>query len=131
MAMMHDTAKKPDHSAHNTHKDHQEQTKAPKHSEQKAHAEHSMSEGDDDTPMMTGMLSRNQMRALAASQGKTFDELFLTGMILHHQGALLMVDNLLKQPHAGEDPEISEFLASIYADQSSEILRMKYFLSEL
>ena len=41
-------------------------------------------------PPMTGMLSKAQMAALAASSGKQFEKLWLEGMIYHHQGALDM-----------------------------------------
>ena len=84
-----------------------------------------------DVPLMKGMLSPKQMVELAAAEGANFDRLFLSGMIHHHQGALYMVDELLKHPDAGEDPELSEFLTDIVADQSAEILRMQSMLSAL
>jgi uncharacterized protein (DUF305 family) len=82
-------------------------------------------------PVMPGMLSPAQMVELAAAQGTDFDRLFLTGMIAHHQGALDMVNRLLQQPGAGEDPELSEFLGEINADQSTEISRMNTMLADL
>jgi len=85
----------------------------------------------DDTPVMAGMLSPRQMRALAAASGPAFDQLFLEGMIQHHQGALDMVGALMAQAGAGEDTLLSDFLTSVVADQSAEILRMQYLLSEL
>lgn len=85
----------------------------------------------DDIPIMPGMLSPNQMTALAASSGAEFDRLFLEGMIIHHQGALDMVDALFTEPGAGEDLQLSEFLGHVVADQSAEILRMQNLLSEL
>ncbi|KQY80453.1 DUF305 domain-containing protein [Brevundimonas sp. Root1423] len=94
-----------------------------------AHAGHSMPASD--TPLMAGMLSPAQMQALAAASGPSFDRLFLQGMIQHHQGALDMVDGLLANPGAGEDPMLSEFTASVVADQSAEILRMQSLLSDL
>src|SRR5438128_2575241 len=45
-------------------------------------------------PMMPGMLTPQQMKALAAATGPAFDHLFLTGMIQHHTGALTMVKDL-------------------------------------
>ena len=84
-----------------------------------------------DTPLMPGMLSPAQMTALAAASGPAFDRLFLEGMIRHHQGALDMVDALLDDPDAGEDPTLSDFATSVTADQSAEILRMQSILSEL
>ena len=84
-----------------------------------------------DEPLMPGMLSPSQMAALAAASGPAFDRLFLEGMIRHHQGALDMVDALLAHPDTAEDPLLSEFVSSVVADQSAEILRMQSILSEL
>lgn len=84
-----------------------------------------------DTPLMPGMLSPARMQALAAARGPAFDRLFLEGMIQHHQGALDMVDGLLAISGAGEEPMLSDFLSSVVADQSAEILRMLSLLSDL
>jgi uncharacterized protein (DUF305 family) len=82
-------------------------------------------------PIMPGMLSPAQMTRLAMAEGSNFDRLFLTGMIEHHQGAIDMVDRLLAEPGGGEDPEVSDFLSSINADQSAEISRMRIMLADL
>lgn len=84
-----------------------------------------------DAPLMPGMLSPARMQALAAARGPAFDRLFLEGMIDHHQGALDMVEALMDLPDAGEDPLLSDFLSSVVADQSAEILRMQSLLSAL
>lgn len=96
-----------------------------------AHPGMAMMKRDPDTPVMAGMLSPNEMKQLAAADGVEFDRLFLSGMIKHHQGALDMVDALLETPNAGEDPALSEFLSSVVAHQSAEILRMQTMLSAL
>lgn len=88
-------------------------------------------EAPSETPLMPGMLSPAQMARLAAAQGEAFDRLFLEGMIQHHHGALEMVNELMALPDAGEDAMLSEFLTSVVADQSAEILRMQTVLSEL
>lgn len=93
------------------------------------HAGHAMPASD--TPIMPGMLSPAQMLTLAAATGTNFDRLFLQGMIQHHQGALDMVDDLLAQPNAAQDPMLSDFASSVVADQSAEILRMQSLLSDL
>ena len=93
------------------------------------HGHHMNHQMDPNVPLMPGMLSPAQMEALAASSGAEFDYLYLTGMILHHQGAIDMVNALLSQPGAGEDPELSEFLSAVVADQSTEILRMQNMLA--
>lgn len=84
-----------------------------------------------DTPIMPGMLSPAQMQTLAAASGPAFDRLFLQGMIQHHQGALGMVDALMAHPGAADDTMLSDFTASVVADQSAEILRMQSILSDL
>ena len=94
------------------------------------HGHHMNHHPDPDIPLMPGMLSPRQMDELAAASGDEFDYLYLTGMIHHHQGAINMVDELLGVPGAGEDPELSEFLSAVVADQSTEILRMRNMLAE-
>src|SRR4051812_47505265 len=44
--------------------------------------------------LMPGMLTPKQMDALKKANGAEFDQLFLTGMIQHHKGALTMVKDL-------------------------------------
>jgi uncharacterized protein (DUF305 family) len=80
---------------------------------------------------MTGMLTPAEMRALDAARGPAFDNLYLTGMIKHHQGALDMVANLFATPGAGQQPEISSFATDIDAGQRAEIARMQAMLTTL
>lgn len=85
----------------------------------------------DDTPVMAGMLTPRQMRALAAASGPDFDRLFLAGMIQHHQGAIDMVVALMATPDAAQDTLLSDFTNAVVADQSTEILRMQSLSAEL
>lgn len=80
--------------------------------------------------MMPGMLTPDQMERLAAAHGAAFDRLFLEGMIAHHQGALTMVDELMKMPGAAQESEIFGFVSDVEADQSAEIARMSGMLQE-
>ena len=80
---------------------------------------------------MPGMLTAEEMSALAAAKGKEFDRLFLQGMIKHHAGAITMVDELFKTPGAGQDGEIFAFASDVDADQRMEIERMGLMLREL
>src|ERR1700722_5039960 len=50
-----------------------------------------MDRGGGPMPAMAGMLTPKQMEALRQASGAEFDHLFLTGMIQHHNGALVMV----------------------------------------
>jgi uncharacterized protein (DUF305 family) len=74
---------------------------------------------------MPGMLTQAEMDTLAASKGAVCDRLFLEGMIKHHQGALTMVDKLMKSPGAGQDSSVFQFASEVQADQSAEINRMR------
>jgi uncharacterized protein (DUF305 family) len=76
-----------------------------------------------DMALMPGMLTPEQMKALDAARGATFDELFLTGMIRHHKGALKMVADL-RAAGGGKEPNIGGFLNEVDNDQRMEIVRM-------
>ena len=80
---------------------------------------------------MPGMLTTEEMTALAAAKGKEFDRLFLQGMIKHHAGAITMVEELFKTPGAGQDGDIYAFASDVDADQRMEIDRMGLMLREL
>ena len=79
--------------------------------------------GQMDMAAMPGMLTPEQMKALDAARGATFDELFLTGMIQHHKGALTMVGDLRAAGGALE-PNIADFVSRVDTDQHMEIVRM-------
>ena len=81
-------------------------------------------------PMMPGMLSAEEMAQLAAAKGREFDVLFLRGMIKHHRGALVMVDDLFKTEGAGQQSEIFAFATDVEADQRADIDRMTAMLAE-
>lgn len=80
---------------------------------------------------MPGMLTSDQMAALAASSGTDFDRMFLEFMIYHHTGALIMVDELLAEDRAGQETEIFNFASHVDSDQRAEILRMRRMLEDL
>ncbi|WBQ13807.1 DUF305 domain-containing protein [Hyphomonadaceae bacterium BL14] len=126
------------HTAHQSHASHQQHHGAHgSHGSAGAHAHHGhhtpapAAPGPGDTPLMPGMLSPNQMAALAAADGAEFDRLFLEGMIVHHQGALDMVNDLVRLPGSAQDPQLSDFLSHVVSDQSAEILRMQSLLSDV
>lgn len=81
--------------------------------------------------VMPGMLTREQLDRLAAAEGEAFDRLFLEYMIQHHLGALVMVDQLLATPGAGQEVEIYRIVSEIAADQEAEIQRMQRVLATL
>ncbi|NTZ42916.1 DUF305 domain-containing protein [Altererythrobacter sp. SALINAS58] len=80
---------------------------------------------------MSGMATPEQMAQLRAAQGTVFDRQFLTLMISHHEGAVDMVEDLLKQPGSAYDPRLFEFTSDVTNDQTTEIERMTAALASL
>ena len=80
--------------------------------------------------LMPGMLSPEQMEALRKAQGAEFDHLFLTGMIQHHNGALIMVKDLFDTAGAGQDADLFNFATDADNTQRAEIKIMQTMLDQ-
>jgi uncharacterized protein (DUF305 family) len=80
--------------------------------------------------LMPGMLTQKQMEALKNAKGDEFDRLFLTGMIQHHNGALIMVKDLFDTAGAGQDAELFNFATDVDSGQRAEIRIMQTMLEE-
>jgi len=80
--------------------------------------------------LMPGMLTPKQMEALKNAKDKEFDQLFLTGMIQHHNGALMMVKDLFATAGTGQDAELFNFASDVDSGQRAEIRVMKTMLGE-
>jgi uncharacterized protein (DUF305 family) len=78
--------------------------------------------------LMPGMLTPEEMSRLAEAKGAAFDRLFLELMIKHHEGALIMVNDLFSSAGAGQEAEIFAFASDVDADQRMEIDRMRGML---
>lgn len=87
---------------------------------------HDKAERDDghghDHATMPGMATQAQLKQLRAADGKAFDQLFLTLMITHHQGAITMSTELKGQ---GNNIRMEEMADDVVAQQTSEIGRMR------
>src|SRR6266568_1533716 len=81
--------------------------------------------------LMPGMLTPEQMEALRKAKGAEFDHLFLTGMIQHHGGALIMVKDLFDTAGAGQDAELFNFTTDVDSGQRAEIRIMQNMLEAL
>jgi len=90
-----------------------------------------MMPGMDHPMLMPGMLTADQMAELDASRGVEFDRLFLTYMIMHHQGAITMVEQLFASWGAAQDDMIFKFASDVNVDQTTEIDRMNLMLAAL
>ncbi|MEY9989373.1 uncharacterized protein (DUF305 family) [Streptomyces sp. V4I8] len=74
---------------------------------------------------MPGMATEAQLSKLRAAHGKAFDQLFLTLMITHHNGAITMATDVKGQ---GNNILIEEMADEVVAQQTSEITRMRDML---
>jgi uncharacterized protein (DUF305 family) len=77
---------------------------------------------------MDGMMSPADMQALQNAQGAEASKLFLTQMIKHHQGAIAMAQNEIKN---GQFPDEVAMAKSIASSQQKEIDTMNQILSSL
>ncbi len=91
-------------------------------------AHHTMSHNA--VALMPGMLTPEQMEALRQAKNAEFDNLFLTGMIQHHNGALTMVKNLFDTAGAGQDAELFNFATDVDSGQRAEIRIMQAMLEK-
>jgi uncharacterized protein (DUF305 family) len=80
---------------------------------------------------MTGMLTSEQMKELEVAKGVAFDRAFLKYMIMHHEGALIMVKDLFASPLAGQEVDVSVFANDVVTAQTAEIGIMRRLLSQL
>ena len=73
---------------------------------------------------MGGMLTDAELAELASLKGAAFDQMFLTAMIAHHEGALDMVEMI----NDSTNSEVKTLAANIVQSQSAEIETMKALL---
>ncbi|WP_308408712.1 DUF305 domain-containing protein [Streptomyces sp. AC627_RSS907] len=83
------------------------------------------SDGGHDHAAMPGMATRAQLDELRATEGEAFDQLFLTLMITHHEGAITMATEVKSH---GNNVQIEEMADDVVAQQTSEISRMRTML---
>jgi uncharacterized protein (DUF305 family) len=89
-----------------------------------ANMSHSMGDMSHDMP---GMMSEHAMSRLAATSGRAFDQMFLTMMIDHHEGAIQIAQT---EQADGESPEAIGLAEDIEAAQTREIDQMEAMLTQ-
>jgi uncharacterized protein (DUF305 family) len=80
-----------------------------------------MDHGDE----MPGMMTQEDMDALMDTNGAEFDQMFLTMMIEHHQGAIDMAE---MEQSDGENPDAIAMAEQIQTAQESEVETMQQLL---
>ena len=90
--------------------------------------DHGSMPGMDGMGGMDGMMSPAEMDALKNAQGVDAAKLFLTGMIKHHQSAITMSQDEIKN---GKNPDALALATSIIESQQKEIDTMNQILGTL
>ena len=85
-----------------------------------------MDHGNMDHDAM-GMMSSNDMTALANAKGAAFDRLWLEGMIMHHEGALTMASHIATR---GDGARVQQLSDAIEQSQTAEITEMRALLNQ-
>jgi len=80
---------------------------------------------------MAGMLTDAQIQELDAARGVDFDRVYLRYMIMHHAGALKMVDDLFNAKFAGQEVDVNVFANDVVTAQTVEIGIMQKLLTQL
>ena len=75
-----------------------------------------------------GMMSDSEMTDLEAATGSSFDKLFLSGMIHHHEGAVHMAESIIAN---GQDSRVRNLDTNILTSQTAEIEQMKAMLAAI
>lgn len=86
--------------------------------------------GHPQAEAMPGMLTAEQLAELEASTGQDFDRLFLEYMIMHHEGAITMVQDLWAA-EGGQEVQIGDIARHVESDQRIEIARMRALQEEI
>ncbi|KZS60520.1 DUF305 domain-containing protein [Mycobacterium ostraviense] len=76
----------------------------------------------------SGMMSEQDMQALKNARGVEASTLFLTQMIQHHKGAIMMARNEI---NSGENPQVIALAQSIVTNQQQEIQTIQDILNSL
>ena len=84
-----------------------------------------MSDGHD-MSAMPGMMSAEDMDALATMSGTEFDRMWLEMMIAHHEGAITQADDVLA---TGSNPDVRALAEQIITTQQGEIDEMRALLA--
>ncbi len=79
----------------------------------------------DDMESMDGMMTPEEMTALADLTGANFDTAWAKAMIAHHEGAISMAETVKA---SGTNPELVDLANSIISSQQAEIAQMTALL---
>jgi uncharacterized protein (DUF305 family) len=81
--------------------------------------------GGHDMSEMAGMMSAEDMDSLGAMAESEFDDMWLTMMVEHHEGAIKMATDI--QAH-GTNPDVKTLAEQIVTAQQAEVDEMRQLL---
>jgi uncharacterized protein (DUF305 family) len=76
---------------------------------------------------MSGMMTDEEMQALADATGTDFDRMWLQMMIAHHEGAVAMADQVRTE---SSNPDVTALAEAVISGQTAEIDTMQKMLTE-
>lgn len=75
---------------------------------------------------MSGMVSAEDMQALSEASGQEFDILWMQAMIAHHEGAVVMAEQVKEST---DNPEVEKLANEVIRTQTKEIQMMQAYLA--
>lgn len=76
---------------------------------------------------MSGMMTDEDMQALADASGMDFDQMWLKMMIAHHQGAISMAEQIKAE---SSNAEVTSVADAVISGQTAEIDTMQQLLGQ-
>lgn len=83
--------------------------------------------GDMGDMMSEGMMSDDDMSELAAANGADFDQMWLRMMIAHHEGAIVMAEQVLTTT---TNPAVRGLAQAVIDGQTAEITTMQQLMAQ-